>query len=198
VDRRTAGLMLIVVLLGLTAACGGRVSQAELSKALRAGQTVTAFGGSIKVKYDAKQAKCVAKVLHASGLSDEALGQIVNPEQDKRASRADIEALDIAGAKLQACDPQTPNVLVPRPSVAVLTSGFENGLRGYPFGSKVLAQAEGAQAECLAKTLHDSKISNLSLAVLLAQTEAYQAPEADLAAFKARADDLGDCLDPAK
>lgn len=190
---------MIVVLVGLvTAACGGRVSQDELTKALRTGQSVTAFGGSIKVKYEAKQAKCVAKVLHTSGLSDQALDLIVQPEKDKRATDADIEALDAAGAKLQACDPQTPNVLVPRPSIAVLTSGFENGLRSYPFGSKVLAKAEGAQAECLAKTLHDSKISNLSLAVLLAQTEAYKAPEADLAAFKASADDLGACLDSAK
>lgn len=196
-SRRYLTILTTSVLLALTlSGCGSRPSQEDFTKALQKGVSVTAFGGVTVLKYDAKQAKCVADVLRASELSDATLDQIIKPTKSGRASKADQQALTAAGKKLQACAPDTPNALVTRPTAEAIAAGFEKGLRGYAFGSKVMARAEGTKAKCLGETLAASKVSNLTIAKMLSQDEKFQAPPEDVKSFKAISTELNTCVKP--
>lgn len=196
-SRRSLTMLTMSVILGLTlSGCGSRPSQEDLTKALQKGVSVTTFGGVTVIKYDAKQAKCVADVLRASDLSDATLAQIAKPTKSGKASKADQKALTSAGQKLQACAPDTPNALVTRPTADAIAAGFEKGLRGYAFGSKIMAKAEGSKAKCLGETLEASKVSNLTIAKMLGQDEKFQAPPEDVKSFKAISSKLNTCVKP--
>ena len=114
--RRTLAVLTISALLGFSlSGCGKRPSTDDLTKAFQKGVSVTVFGGTTMIKYDAKQAKCVAEVLRDSDISDETLAQLEKPTKSGKASAADEKALSAVAEKLQACDPDTPNPLVVRP-----------------------------------------------------------------------------------
>lgn len=178
------------------AGCGNRPAEEDLSEALQDGVSITVFGGVTRIKYDEKQADCVAEVLHDSEISDQTLAQIAKPAKGNKASAEDLKALAGSAKKLQACDPESPNPLVLRPTASDLADGFDSGLRGYPFGSKVLAKTEGEEGLCLGKQLEGSAISNLTLVKLLKQDKDYRASEADLEAFKKISDQLNICVKP--
>jgi hypothetical protein len=195
--RRILSALTVTLVAGsVLTACGSRPSDEDLTNAFKKGSSVTVFGGVTTIKYDAKKAKCVAEVLRDSDISDDTLAQFVKPTKTGKATSEDKKALSAIDKKLQACDPETPNALVLRPSVESVAAGFEKGLRGYAFGSKALAKVNAEKSMCLAEALEKSEVSNLALAKMLAQDDEFTASAEDAEAFKAVSSELNACIKP--
>jgi hypothetical protein len=99
-----AGLLL------LATGCGGsgdgdgadRPSTGELATAIQEGGENGMFGDT-GAKLDQDAADCMAKALHDSKISDEALQAIVDGDEDYEASKADEDAASSVVVEVQKC-----------------------------------------------------------------------------------------------
>lgn len=104
--NKLAATMAALVLL-LTSACGGggRPSEGEVKEAFQSGMDQLGAMADSAGKMTDKAAACMAKALHGSKLSDEALRAMVDKDKEFKPSKEDEKALSEAAPQFVKCIP---------------------------------------------------------------------------------------------
>lgn len=97
--EKKLGVTVAVALLLLTSACGGRPSEADVSKGLQGGFR----SGGHTLKLPKAQADCAAKVFVKSGISDKTLKAIADRTNDYKPSKKDAAIAEKISNDLAAC-----------------------------------------------------------------------------------------------